>query len=87
MEIKPIGARVLVKPIEVEEKTAGGIYIPDSAKEKTSQGTVVEIGDDKDIKVEQGDKVIYESYAGTEVTLKGGKHLIIDNKDIIAIVR
>ncbi|MEM2138713.1 MAG: co-chaperone GroES [Candidatus Woesearchaeota archaeon] len=86
MKIKPLGNRVLVKPIEAEERTKSGLYIPDSAKEKPLQAEVIEIGDGKDIKLKKGDKVIHESYAGSEIKIDGVKHLIMDIKDIIAIV-
>lgn len=86
MKIKPLGNRVLVKPIEAEEKTKSGLYIPDSAKEKPLQAEIIEIGDGKDIKVKKGDKVIHESYAGSEIKINGEKYLIMDVKDIIALV-
>jgi chaperonin GroES len=86
MKIVPLGNRVLIKPLEAEEKTKSGIYIPDTAKEKPLQALVVAIGDGKDIKVKEGDKVIYESFGGSEVQIKGEKHLIMDVKDILAIV-
>ena len=87
MKIKPIGNRVLVKPKESETKTAGGIYIPDTAKEKTNEGEVVAIGDGKDMPVEVGDVIMYESYAGTDITIEDKKHYIIATKDIIAKLR
>lgn len=86
MKIKPLGNRVLLKPIEAEEKTKSGLYIPDSAKEKPLQAEVIAIGDGKDIKVKVGDKVIHESYAGSEIKINGEKHLIMDVKDILAII-
>lgn len=84
MKITPIGSRVLIKPTETEEKTAGGIYIPDSAKEKTNEGEVVEIGDGKDMPVKKGDRIMYESYSGNDVKVDGKKYLIISTKDIVA---
>ncbi|MCF7862154.1 co-chaperone GroES [Candidatus Woesearchaeota archaeon] len=84
MSIKPLKDRVLIKPKETEEKTAGGIYIPDSAKEKTQEAEVIAVGTDEKMPVKTGDKVIYESYAGTEVKINGKKHLIIQVKDILA---
>jgi len=86
MKIKPIGNRVLIKPKKIEEKTAGGIYIPDSAKEKTNEAEVIEVGDGKEITVKPGDTIIYESYAGTEVNSEKEKMIIIQSKDIIAKV-
>ena len=92
MKVKPLGSKVLIKPKEAETKTKAGIYIPESAKEKTHQGTVIEVGPgelDKDGKrkempVKPGDKVIYESYAGTEIKIDDEKYLLMDAKDILA---
>lgn len=86
MKIKPLGNRVLLKRKDVEEKTKGGIYIPDTAKEKTTQGTVEAIGEGKDVTVKQGDTVIFESYAGTEVNIGEEKYLVMDIKDILAVL-
>ena len=87
MKIKPLGDRILVKPVETEQKTAGGIYIPDTAQEKTMEAVVVAVGDDKDvIKVKVKDKVIHDKYAGTTVKIDGKDHLIIKMEDILAVV-
>jgi chaperonin GroES len=87
MTIKPLGDRVLLKIIEAETKTASGLYIPETAQEKTQTGTVVAIGDDKDlITVKAGDKVMYDKYAGTSISVNDEDHLIIKMQDIIAIV-
>ena len=87
MKIKPIGDRVLVKMEEVEEKTSGGIYIPQTAQEKTQTGTVEAVGDDKDvIKVKKGDKVMYDKYAGTSVTIDGKEYLLMKMQDIMATI-
>lgn len=87
MKIKPIGERVLVKIQQVEEKTAGGIFIPQTAQEKTQMGVVVEVGDDKDaIKVKTGQKVMYDKYAGTTVKVDGTEHLLLKMADILAII-
>jgi chaperonin GroES len=87
MKIKPIGDRVLVKMEEVEEKTAGGIYIPQTAQEKTQIGKVVAIGDDKEaIKVKVGQKILYDKYAGTTIKLDGEDQLIMKMADILAII-
>ncbi len=83
MEIKPLGKRVLIKPKPSEEKTKGGIYIPDSAKEKTKEGTVKAIGKDVGL-VGVGDSVMYESFAGTELKIGGEDYLIMEEKDILA---
>ena len=77
----------MVKLEKNEAKTAGGIIIPDTAQEKTQTGTVVAVGDDKDvIKVSVGQKVMYDKYAGTQVKIDGEEHLILKMSDIIAVV-
>ena len=87
MKIKPLGDRVLVKNEETEEKTAGGIYIPQTAQEKTQTGIVVEVGDDKDvIKVKKKDKIMFDKYAGTQVTVEGEDYLLMKMDDILAII-
>ena len=87
MTIKPLGDRVLLKVVEAETKTASGLYIPETAQEKTQTATVVAIGDDKDlITVKAGDKVMYDKYAGTTISIDDVDHLIIKMQDIIAIV-
>ena len=89
VNIKPLGDRVVVEPNEAEEKTASGIIIPDTAKEKPSQGTVVAVPDANDditITVKVGDKVLYGKYAGTEITLKDKNYLIMSESDILAII-
>lgn len=94
MNLKPLSDRVLVKRLDYEEKTAGGIYIPDSAKEKPSQGEVIAVGPGKlgdDGKVhamtlKKGDKVLFNKYAGTEIQVGGEDHLIMREEDILAIV-
>ena len=86
MQIKPLGNRILLKPIEAEEKTKSGLYIPDSAKEKPLTAKVIAVGSGELIKVKPGQKVIYESFGGSEIKIKGDKHLLIDIKDILAVV-
>jgi len=86
MKIRPLGNRVLLKPIEAEEKTKSGLYIPDSAKEKPLQAEVIAVGDAETIKVKVGQKVIYESYGGSEIKIDGVKHMLMDIKDILAVV-
>ncbi|MDA3956543.1 co-chaperone GroES [Oceanispirochaeta sp.] len=87
MTIKPLGDRVLLKVVEAETKTASGLYIPETAQEKTQTATVVAIGDDKElITVKAGDKVMYDKYAGTIISINDVDHLIIKMQDIIAIV-
>lgn len=94
MNLKPLNDRVLVKRLESEEKTAGGLYIPDTAKEKPSKGEVVAVGpgkiadDGKTIamQVKIGDMVLFNKYAGTEVKLEGDDHLVMREDDILAII-
>ncbi|MCL2706039.1 MAG: co-chaperone GroES [Spirochaetaceae bacterium] len=87
MKITPLGDRVLIKIAESEEKTKGGLFIPQTAQEKTQTGNVAAIGDDKDaIKVKVGQQVMYDKYAGTSIKIEGVEHLIVKAADIIAIV-
>jgi len=87
MKIKPLGDRVLVKNEESEDRTAGGIYIPQTAQEKTQTGIVVEVGDDKDvIKVKKGDRIMFDKYAGTTVKIEGVDHLIMKMDDILVVI-
>jgi len=87
MKVKPLSDRVMVKLEKSETKSAGGIIIPDTAQEKTQIGTVVEVGDDKEvIKVKAGQKVMYDKYAGTQVKVGGEDHLILKMSDILAVI-
>ena len=85
--IKPLADRVVIEPKEAETKTASGIFIPDTAKEKPQQGTVVAAGPgkkDEPMEVKVGDSVLYGKYAGTEVTADDKKYLIVKQSDILA---
>jgi chaperonin GroES len=87
--IKPLADRVVVTPLEAETKTASGIIIPDSAKEKPQKGNIVAVGPgtkDDPITVQVGDTVLYGKYSGTELKLDGGDYLIMRESDILAIV-
>lgn len=91
--IKPLGDRVVIELIEVEETTAGGIVLPDSAKEKPQEGKVIAVGTGKivngekiDLEVEEGDRIIFSKFAGTEVEYDGKEYLIIREDDILAVV-
>ena len=89
INIKPLADRVLVEPAAAEEKTAGGIIIPDTAKEKPMKGTIVAVGDgkkDEPITVKNGDIVLYGKYAGTEISVDGREYLIMRESDIFAII-
>ncbi len=86
---KPLADRVLVETAPAEEKTKSGIIIPDTAKEKPLQGTIVAVGNgkkDEDLTVKVGDQVIYGQYSGTEITLDGKKYLIMKESDIYGII-
>jgi chaperonin GroES len=96
MKIQPLHDRVIVKRSEEEEKTKGGIIIPDTAKEKPIMGTVIAVGSGKiegkdnkkvPLDVKKGDKVLFSKYAGTEISIEGEEHLIMKEEDIIAIVK
>ena len=87
MNVKPLGDRILIKIKESETKTAGGIISPQTAQEKTQTGVVVAVGTDKDvIKVKEGDEVMYDKYAGTQIKVQGADHLIVKMADILAVL-
>src|SRR5690606_36999616 len=89
VNIKPLADRVLVEPAAAEEKTASGLYIPDTAKEKPQKGTVVAVGNgkkDEPLTVKVGDTVLYGKYSGTELSVDGKDYLIMREADIFAIV-
>ena len=90
--IRPLDDRVVLEPMEAEEKTAGGIVLPDTAKEKPMKGKIVAVGDGKmlengkraELLVKKGDKVLYGKYAGTEVAVDGKEYLVMRESDILA---
>ena len=93
MKLKPLGDRVVVKPIEQEEITAGGIVLPETAKEKPQRGSIVAVGPGKvedgkrvELDVKEGDTVLFAKYAGTEIKVEGEKVLILRESDILAII-
>ena len=89
MNLRPLGNRIVVEPIEQEDITAGGIVLPETAKEKPQQGTVLAAGPgkkDEPMEVKVGDQVLYGKYAGTEVTVEDKKYLIVKQSDILAIL-
>jgi chaperonin GroES len=89
MKVKPLADRVLIQPADAEEKTAGGIIIPDSAKEKPLKGEVIAVGQgtkDEEMILKEGDKVLYGKYAGTEIELGDKKYLIMRQSDVLAII-
>ena len=94
MKIRPLADKVLIQRLEADEKTAGGIVLPDTAKEKPKQGKVIAVGKGKVLEdgtlkpteVKKGDKVIFTSYAGTEIKIDGKEQLIMNESDIMAII-
>ncbi|MBC8526755.1 MAG: co-chaperone GroES [Candidatus Cloacimonetes bacterium] len=88
MKIRPIDDRVLLQPMEDEEKKIGNIIIPDTAKEKPQIGKVIEVGNDEDLKktIKKGNKVVYAKYGGTEIELEGKKYLIVQRSDLLGII-
>ncbi|MBN1345271.1 MAG: co-chaperone GroES [Phycisphaerae bacterium] len=94
MKIRPLGDKVLVKRLEAEQKTAGGIVLPDTAREKPRRGIVEAVGDGKmldsgergTLQVKKGDEVLFSSYGGTEVKIDGVEYLIMSEEDILAVV-
>ncbi|WP_353745328.1 co-chaperone GroES [Dictyoglomus sp.] len=94
VKLRPIGDRVVVKVIEQEEKTKGGIVLPDTAKEKPQQGRVIAVGTGRildngqkvPLEIKEGDRVIFAKYAGTEVKIEGEEYLILSERDILAVI-
>ncbi len=94
MAVKPLEDRILVKPIEAETMTASGIYLPETAKERPIQGTVVAVGPGARLEngkraamsVSKGDTVVYSRYAGSEIELKGEKHLLLRESELLGII-
>lgn len=89
INIKPLGDRVVIEPKAAEEKTASGLYIPDTAKEKPQEGTVVAVGKgtkDEDMELKVGDAVLYGKYSGTELKFDGKDFLIMRQSDILAVI-
>jgi len=94
MQLKPLGDRVVIKVLSQEEKTKGGIVLPDTAKEKPQEGEVVAVGSGRvlengqklPVEVKVGERVIFSKYAGTEVKIEGEEYLILSERDILAVV-
>ncbi len=94
LNIKPLGDKVIVKRVEATEKTTGGIYLPDTAREKPKRGTIKAVGTGRliddgtrgDMQVKKNDEVLFTSYAGTEVKVQGEEYIIMDESDILGIV-
>jgi chaperonin GroES len=94
MRIEPIGDKIVVKRIEAEEKTAGGVFLPDSARDKPQEGKVLSVGSGKLLadgsrcapQVNEGDRVVFSSYSGTEIEINGSKLLIMSESEILAVL-
>jgi chaperonin GroES len=94
MNVKPLADRIVIMPLEAEQKTAGGIIIPDNAKEKPQKGEVIAIGPGKiadsgqkmEMALKKGDKVLYGKYSGTEITIEGKEYLIVRESDVLAVL-
>jgi chaperonin GroES len=94
VNIKPLADRVVVKPLDQDQETKGGLYIPDTAKEKPQQGEIVAVGPGRvsddgariDMELKTGDKVLYGKYSGTEVTVGGEEYLILRESDVLAVI-
>ncbi len=84
LKIQPMGARILVKPLEQEAKTTSGLYIPETAKEKPQTGVVVAVGDDEDIKLKVDEKILFAKYTGTEFKMDGVEYLLMECSDVLA---
>lgn len=86
MKFRPIGERALVRLVEREEKTTSGIVLPDTAKEKPQTAEVVAVGDAEEVKVSEGDVIVFAKYSGTEIKLDGEDYMILDAEDILGVV-
>jgi chaperonin GroES len=86
MTVKPLGDRILVKLVEQHERSQGGIYIPDTAKDKPQTGEVMAVGDGEEVKVSVGQKVLFAKFAGTEIKIGTEEHLLLSMEDVLAIV-
>ena len=84
MKLRPINGRILVKPFETKDKTSGGIYLPDTAREKLQEGEIVAVAKDATDEVAVGDSVIYKEFAGTEVKIEGEGYILLTEDDLLA---
>jgi chaperonin GroES len=95
MKIKPLADKILVERLEAEEKTSGGIVLPDTAKEKPKEGKVIAVGEGKllddgkraSFQVKKGDHILFSSYAGTEISVDGTDYLVMSEEDVLAVVK
>jgi chaperonin GroES len=94
VNIKPMADRVVIEPLEETEEMRGGLYIPDTAKEKPQQGTVIAVGPGRrseqgeliEVELKEGDRILYGKYSGTEVTVDGNEYLIVRESDVLAVL-
>jgi chaperonin GroES len=84
LKIQPLGTRVLIKPLDQESKTASGLYIPETAKEKPQTGIVVAVGDSEEVCLKVNDKVLFPKYTGTEFKIDGEEYLLMECSDVLA---
>jgi len=84
MKLQPINGRILMKPFEAKEKTSGGIYLPDTAKEKLHEGEIVAVAKDATDEVTVGDRVIYKEFGGTEIKIEGKGYILLTEDDLLA---
>jgi chaperonin GroES len=84
LNLQPLGSRVLIKPLEQEGKTASGLLLPESAREKPQTGLVVAVGDDEEIKLKVNDKILFAKYSGSEFKLDGTEYLLLEANDVLA---
>lgn len=84
LNLQPLGTRVLIEPLEQENKTASGLLLPETAKEKPQTGLVVAVGDDEEMKLKVNDKVLFAKYSGTEFKLDGKEYLLLESADVLA---
>lgn len=84
INIQPLGTRVVIKPLEQETKTSSGLYIPETAKEKPQTGQIVAVGDDEEIKLNVGDRILFARYSGTEFKLENEEYLLMEYNDVLA---
>jgi chaperonin GroES len=83
MKIRPINAHVLVKPLEAADRSPGGVYLPDTARERQSEGTVIAVAEDATEEVAVGDRVVHKEFAGTEVRIDGEDYLLVPSEDLL----
>jgi len=84
MRVRPINSRVLVRPLEPEEKTAGGLYLPDTVREEQKEGEVLAVAEDATEEIAVGDRIIYTEAGGTKISIEGEEHVLLSSEDLLA---